>query len=525
MEHTRTPDEPVAKATRRSWIGLAVIALPCLVYSMDLTVLNLAVPHLTADLKPSAAQLLWIMDIYGFLVAGFLLTMGTLGDRIGRRRLLMIGATAFGIASVVAAFSTSAEMLIVTRGILGIAAATLAPSTLSLIRNMFLDPRERTIAISIWATSFSVGGLIGPLIGGVLLDHYWWGSVLLIGVPVMALLLLVGPFLLPEYKDENAGRLDLFSAVLSLSAVLAMIYGLKRAAESGFDGVAAMGILIGFALGAAFVHRQGRLSDPLIDIRLFRAPAFSVALATNLFGIFVTFGLFFYLVQYLQLVLGLSPLHAGLWLLPSSAGFVVGSMSAPMVSRWFDTATAIALGLSVSAAGALVWLLIGVESSPGNFAFLILGSTLIALGLAPTVTLTTDVIVSSAPPERAGAASGISETGCELGGALGLAVLGSIGAALYRTLMSNAMPLGLEAETASTIRSTLGGALSVADQLPAPVAEQITYLARLSFVDAMELASVIGAVIMLLLAAGALVILRRRPNTASEAAPESAAAE
>src|SRR3954468_8531774 len=221
------------RATRREWIGLAVLALPCLLYSMDLTVLNLAVPQISAQLRPSSAQLLWILDIYGFMIAGSLITMGTLGDRIGRRRLLMIGAAAFGAASVLAAFATSTSMLIGTRALLGMAGATLAPSTLSLIRTMFRDPQQRTVAISVWITSYSAGGAIGPLVGGVLLEHFWWGSVFLVGVPVMLLLLAVGPALLPEYRDPSARRLDLPSAALSLAAVLAVIYGLKRFAESG----------------------------------------------------------------------------------------------------------------------------------------------------------------------------------------------------------------------------------------------------------------------------------------------------
>ena len=258
------------RAGRREWIGLSVLALPCIVYAMDLTVLNLALPALSEDLQPTSSQLLWIVDIYGFMVAGLLITMGTLGDRIGRRRLLLIGAGAFGAASVVAAFSTSAEMLIAARALLGIAGATLAPSTLSLIRNMFEQPGQRTFAIGVWITSFSVGAAVGPLIGGLLLERFWWGSVFLPALPVMGLLLAVGPRLLPEYRDPEAGRLDLVSAGISLLAVLAVIYGLKAIAQDGLGPTAVLSILVGLAAGAAFLQRQRRLADPLIDPRLFR---------------------------------------------------------------------------------------------------------------------------------------------------------------------------------------------------------------------------------------------------------------
>ena len=306
-----------SRAGRKEWMGLAVIAVACLLYVMDLSVLYLAVPSLTRDLEPSSSQLLWITDIYGFLVAGFLITMGTLGDRIGRRKVLLTGAAAFGAASVLAAFSTSAEMLIAARALLGIAGATVAPSTLSLIRNMFHDPRQRTTAIGVWGTSFAVGGAIGPLVGGVMLEFFWWGSVFLVNVPVMALLLVLGPRLLPEFRDPGAGRSDLTSAALSLAAVLSVIYGLKQIAQEGLGWSAGVAIGAGLAVGAVFVRRQTKLADPLIDLRLFRVPKFSVSVASNALTGFVVFGTFLFVAQYLQLAVGLSPLQAGVWSLPS----------------------------------------------------------------------------------------------------------------------------------------------------------------------------------------------------------------
>jgi MFS transporter, DHA2 family, multidrug resistance protein len=304
------------KATRREWLGLGVIALPCLLYSMDLTVLNLAVPRLSADLQPSSAQLLWILDIYGFLLAGSLITIGTLGDRIGRRKLLLIGAAAFGGASVLTAFSSSAGQLIAARGLLGVAAATLAPSTLSLIRNMFTDTRQRTTAIAIWVASFSAGAAIGPVVGGVLLERFWWGSVFLVAVPGMVLLLGLGPVLLPEFRDSAAGRLDLISAALSMAAVLAVIYGLKQIAQDGIGPWSVLPILAGIGVAWVFLRRQHALTDPLIDLRLFRNGVFTTALAINVLDFFIGFGISLFIAQYLQSVLGLSPLNAGLWTVP-----------------------------------------------------------------------------------------------------------------------------------------------------------------------------------------------------------------
>jgi DHA2 family multidrug resistance protein-like MFS transporter len=494
------------RAGRREWIGLAVLALPCLLYSMDLTVLHLAVPQLSADLAPSSAELLWIIDIYGFLVAGSLITMGTLGDRIGRRRLLLMGAVAFGAASVLAAFSTSAEMLIATRALLGIAGATVAPSTLSLIRNMFLDPQQRTFAISVWITSFSVGGAVGPLIGGVLLEFFWWGSVFLISVPVMVLLLVLGPLLLPEYRDPAAGRADPLSAALSIAAVLSVIYGLKLIAQDGVATLPILSILVGLLLGGAFVRRQLQLSDPLIDLRLFRLPAFSASVATYGLAILVLFGGFLFLPQYLQLVLGLSPLEGGIWTLPWACAFVIGSLGTPAVVRRIRPVVLMVGGLIIGTLGFAIFTQVGATTSPAVIA---LGSFVYSLGFSPMFVVTNDLIIGSAPPERAGAASGISETSAELGGALGIAIFGSIGVAVYRAALGGAIPAGVPPEAAEAARGTLGAAIAVSEHLPAETAAELVRTARAAFVQGFRLCAAISVLGSLALAVFVGVLLRR----------------
>jgi MFS transporter, DHA2 family, multidrug resistance protein len=513
------------RAGRREWIGLAVLALACLLYAMDLTVLHLAVPSLSAELQPSSAQLLWITDIYGFMVAGFLVTMGTLGDRIGRRRLLLLGGAAFGAVSVLAAFSSTPEMLIAARALLGIAGATLAPSTLSLIFSMFTDPAQRSKAIGIWITAFSAGGAIGPVLGGVLLERFWWGSVFLLAVPVMALLLLLGPRVLPEYKDPEAGRLDLVSAAMSLVAVLAVVFGLKLVAQDGFSAVAVAAVVVGLAVGVAFVRRQRSLADPMIDLQLFRIRTFNAALATNLLGIFIAVGYFLFVAQYLQLVLGLSPLEAGLWSLPSAAGFIVGSNLAPRVLRGVRPATVIGGGLAMGAVGLAVLTQVG-RSTGADLAILAGASLIVSLGLAPVFTATTELIVGSAPPERAGAASGISETGAELGGALGIAILGSIGVAIYRGRLADALPEGIPAEAAAAARETLGAAVGVAGQLPEAAGAALLTAAQDAFTYGLQVAAGLSAAVAVAIAALATVMLQQVPAAADvEAAAEPVPAE
>jgi MFS transporter, DHA2 family, multidrug resistance protein len=513
IEMETTPDQ-TPMAGRREWIALAVIALPCLLYSMDLSVLYLALPSLTADLHPSNAQLLWISDIYGFMLAGLLITMGTLGDRIGRRRLLLIGAATFGAASLLAAFATSVAMLIGARALLGIAASTLAPSTLSLIRNMFLDEQQRTVAIGIWVTSFSLGAALGPALGGLLLHFFWWGSVFLIAVPVMLLLLALGPLLLPEFRDPDPGRFELPSAALSLASVLAIVYGVKELAERGFGAASALSLLAGGAVSVVFLRRQRTLAEPLLDLRLFRRPTFTVALTANTLSLFLIFGTFFLLAQYLQLVLGLSPLRAGLWSVPSSLGFIAGSLLAAKLVRRLGPGATMAAGLALAAVG--LALLARLPGSGGHgLALALAGSTLLALGVSPVVTLATDLIVGAAPPERAGVASGLSETGTELGGALGIALLGSITAAVYRSHLASA-PGGARPQT-------LSDAAQAAATLPHQLGAPLLDAAQVAFTQGFHLAALAGIALAVLLATFAATVLREPAQAAaSDADPRAA---
>lgn len=509
---------PEVRPWRRPWLGLAVLALPTLLASMDLTVLHLAVPKLSEGLTPTSSQLLWMVDIYGFMVAGLLITMGNLGDRIGRRRLLLVGAAAFAVLSVVAAAATSAEMLIAARAALGVAGATLLPSTLGLIRHMFVDERQRAAAVGVWVAVFSAGTAIGPVVGGALLDHFWWGSVFLVGPPVALALLVLGPLVLPEARDPAAGRLDLRSAALSLAAVLAVIYGLKHAAEHGLGGPAVAAVGLGLAAGAAFVARQRRLDDPLIDVGLFRHPAFSGALGAKSLTLVTWAGSYLFVTQYLQLVEGLSPMEAGLWLLPVSAGSVAGGALAPLAARRIRLVRLLQGGLALAALGLGLLTLVDVGS---GLPLALCGSLLISTGSAVVVSVGTDLVVGSAPPERAGTAAGISETGDELGLAMGVALIGSVGTAVYRHEVADHIPSGTPEEVASAAHDTLGGALGAARHLPAGLAADLTDGAREAFVHGLQSAALAGAVVALAAAAAVGILLRRvgEPRTTPAPAP------
>jgi len=494
------------RAGRKEWIALGVLALPLLLVSMDVSVLYFAVPYISGDLGVTATEQLWIFDIYGFVLAGLLITMGSLGDRIGRRRLLIFGAIAFGLASVAAAYAQNPEQLIAARAVLGIGGATLMPSTLALIRNMFHDAGQRQKAIAFWSAVMMGGISLGPVFGGFLLEHFWWGSVFLANIPAMLLLLVLAPVLLPEFKAPAAGRFDLIGSVLSLAAVLPIIWGIKELAAHGTALLPVLAIVAGLVFGVLFVQRQRTAAYPMIELGMFRNRAFSGSLAANTIGTLALVGNAIFMTQYLQLVQGLSPLKAALWSLAPSV--VVGGAAplaaalAKRINRAYVTGGAFVL----AAGGFVVLTQVRVESS---LAVILSGAGLLAAGLVMVMSLVTETIVGSVSPERAGSASAVMETCSEFGGALGIAVLGSIGTAAYRA--------DLPADATAALREGLPAAAAAAPHLPAAAAEALLATARQAFTHSLNTISVVGAVLLLATAVLTTLTLRRTASGAPAA--------
>ena len=509
----KSPELQDSYAGFREWFGLAILALPCMMYAMDLTVLTLAIPALSAALKPSSTELLWIVDIYGFMVAGLLLTMGSVGEKIGRRKLLLIGAAAFSAVSVAAAFSTSTAMLITMRALLGIAGATLAPSTLSLIRNMFQHPRQRALAIGVWVSSYSIGAAIGPALGGALLEYFWWGSVFLAGVPVMVLLLLSAPWVLPEFRDPRAPAVDIPSVVLSLTAILCTVWGLKQGVATGWSWWPVSAIVIGILTGHLFLRRQTQLAVPMIDLDLFRNKTLSAALALYGLGAMVAFGMFIFIGQYLQLVVGMPPWQAGLWTTPIAGAFIVGAMVTPLLVRRLTHVTVITTGLFLAGLG---FGLLSTATSTTHPALVTAAFAIYSLGLAPVFTLATTIVMDSAPPHQAGVVAAVSETASELGGALGIALLGSLGAAAYRQSMKNFALEGLPQQATLLAKDAFATAIEMGLSMTGIDGASLVDAARIAFMTGLRFGA-LAAILALL--AGAMIALRYLPSR-----PQSAAA-
>ena len=490
--------DPVVGA--REWAGLAVLTLPVLLVSMDMTVLHLAVTEIAAQLHPDATEILWIVDVYGFMVAGLLISMGALDDRIGRRRLLLIGAAAFAVASVAAALAPSPGLLIAARAALGVAGATLAPSTLALIRTMFPDPRQRSVATSVWVLSFLAGAAVGPVVGGLLLQAFWWGSVFLLGVPVMALLLITGPVLLPEHRNVGAGRADMASAGLSLTATLATVWGLKEIAAHGARPVPSTTAGLGVLVGAGFVRRQHRLPRPLVDLSLLRSRPFTIAVVVLTLGSVALAGIGFLTVQHLQLVLGLSPLAAGLWTLPPLAAGITAVVLAQAAGQRLGDTRVIGAGLTVAAVGLAT---LGQVTTTG-LRVVVVGLALLFTGLMPVLARGVDTVTGAVPPQQAGAASALSETTQELGSALGIAALGSVATAVYQHRMQEVLA-GQPQPAANAAAASLAGALGAEDSLSPDVLTQ----AVAASTEGLQVAATTGAAVVVAVAVATVIAARQ----------------
>ncbi|GAA2240475.1 MFS transporter [Kitasatospora cystarginea] len=504
-----------ARADRRAWMGLLVLLLPSLVLSMDMGVLFFAVPFISADLRPSGTQQLWIMDSYSLLLAGLLIPMGALGDRIGRRRLLLCGAAGFAAASLLAAYSGGAVQLIAARALLGVTGATLMPSTLALIRNMFQDPRQRQRAIAAWTAAITGGAALGPVAGGLMLEHFRWSSAFLLSVPVMALLLLTGPSLLPEYRAPRRGDFDLLGAGLSTASLLPLVYGVKTLAVEGWSPLPALLLVAGIALGGLFIHRQRTTAHPLVDLGLFRIEAFSGAVTVNTVAMFAMMGFSLFTSQYLQLVKGMDPLTASLWALAPSLGVGVAVGACSALSGRVRLAHLVTGGFLVGGAGFALMTRVEPHSP---LALVLTAAGVLCAGTVGTTTLTADLALSAAPAEQAGAAAAASETATELGSSLGIAVLGAAGAAVYRSRLDSALPAHLPGGAARAAHETLGSAVTVAAQLPGRAGDELLTAARSAFTDGMHLAALVGLVLMAGAALGAGRLLRHLPDAAAKPA-------
>ncbi len=491
-------------SARLRWVALAVLMLPVLLVAIDNTVLAFAVPMISEALRPTGVELLWIVDVYPLVLAGLLVPMGSLGDRFGRRRMLLIGATGFAVISAIAAFVPTAGALIAARAAMGFFGAMLMPATLSLIRNIFIDAQERRIAIAIWAAGFSGGAALGPIVGGFLLEHFWWGSVFLLAIPLLLPLLVAGLKLLPESKDPNPGPIDPLSIVLVLAAMTALVWSIKSVAVHGFTTTVTATVMLALVAGTWFVRRQLNRATPMLDVRLFANPVFSGSVAANLLSVFSLVGFLFFVSQHLQLVSGKTPVEAGLVLLPGLAVTVIAGLLVVKVVRRVRPGTVVVAGLLLNAVG---YSLVMVSGETGSDLGLLIAFALLGAGVGAAETISNDLILSSVPAEKAGAASAISETAYEVGSVLGTAVLGGLLTAIYRGGVE--LPTSLTAEQAATAGETLGGATDVARSLPAEAAAELLVSARAAFDSGVVVTSAIGVALMIGAAVLAGVTLRR----------------
>lgn len=456
---------------------LAVLCASLLLVAMDATILNVALPSLIDDLEPSAIEQLWIIDIYGLVLGGLLVTTGAVSDRYGRKRLFLSGIVLFGVASVVAATAGSTLQLIGGRVLLGVGGAMVMPSTLSLIRNIFVNARERALAIGIWAAVAGAGAAIGPLVGGVLVEEYGWAAAFWVNVPVVVLTLVAGVWLLPEFKDAGHTPLDLLSAVLSVFGVVGLAWGIKHVAKGSPNVEDIVILALGIVVLVAFARRQLRLHDPLLDVRLFRNRAFTAAALVILMAMLAIGAALFLMSLWLQYVHGYSPSQAGLRTLPAALAVLVGALLAPWLMERIGVRFLMALGLGGVVAGFLV---LGLSPEPTTYNYVAVVFVLLGLGDGLAITTASSVLISAVPAARAGQAGAVSETSYELGVGLGVALLGSIHGAVYADRMAG---------QPQQARESIGGAFELAQS----EGERILDIARAAFDSALTTTAFLSA--------------------------------
>ncbi|GGV52963.1 MFS transporter [Streptomyces spectabilis] len=495
---------PGAGANR--WVVLVVLCVSLLLVAVDATVLHVAVPAVTEDLKPGAIELLWIVDIYPLVCAALLILFGTLGDRVGRRRVLLLGYGLFGVASAVAALADTAQVLIVARALLGVGGAMIMPATLSILRQVFPDRRERALAIGIWSAVAAVGAAVGPLLGGFLLEHFWWGSVFLINIPLMLISLPVGRWLLPESTGERDGPWDVVGALMAAGGLFCLVLGVKRlgSGESPLGSTTLLALAVGTGLLVAFVRRQRRRTHPLVDLAMFTRPAFSTSVGCIVLAMLALVGLELIAAQYLQLVLGLSPLETGLRLLPLTiAAMAAGLVGARMLQR-FGPRRMVASGFGLTALAVVALTGMGGDD---NAPLLLVGFVLLGFGLETTLFGAYESMLSEAPQTQAGGAAAIGETSYQLGAGIGIALLGSVMNAAYAPGLSSVR--GVPAADSAAAGHSLGEAYEVADRLGGGQGAALRTAARDSFVHGLHVTLLVSAGLLLLGALAALRLPRR----------------
>lgn len=487
----------------RRWLALALLMLAVLLVSIDNNILTFALPAISASLHSSGTEMLWMIDVYPLILAGFLVPMGNLGDRIGRRRVLLIGAVGFGIISVAAAYSPTSEVLILLRALQAVFGSMLMPATLSLIRNIFVDARERTAAVAVYASMFAAGAALGPMVGGWLLEHFSWGSVFLVSVPILLPLLAFSHLLLPESRDPEPGPMDPLSILLILGTLLPVTFGIKAASTGEPWYVPVVSIALGTGLGIVFVRRQLHRPKPLLDVRLFTRKAFSAPLVVNLLSLFSLVGFMYFLSQHLQLVAGMAPAQAANFMLPGLiVMFAAGLIVVPFTHR-FGRVPLMVGGVLVNAAA---YGLLAAMGHTGDLWVVMASFVLLGLGVGFSETISNDLALSAVPATKAGAASAISETAYEVGSVLGTAVLGGLLNAFYSAHLRGVG--GLSAAQDETARGTLAGAHDVAASLGSADADRLLTAAGHAFDSGVGLTAAIAAVLSLGVALGVGRLLR-----------------